>query len=340
MNNKQQKGTVLPAYIVTFMLSVLLSGITNNVAAATTSTSQKSGAQDTTSSAPIAGTQDPLEKYNRVIFEFNDTVDVYFLKPIATFYNKIMPSVLNKGIHNMFNNIGELPTIANDVLQFNFYQMANDMWRLGINTTVGIGGFFDVASKMDLKPYTNDFGLTMAKWGWKNSTYVVWPFFGPSTIRDGIEIPVDYFAFSIYPYINPESTRYEIYGWGIIDRRAQLLQFQSVFEEAAVDRYVFMRNAYLQRRTSLIEDTFHRDYHGQNAECLIGDQPGAVLEPLDKVEKTTEEKSTTEANKDADSKQKTEQNKTVAASQDKAQEQKPVVARSNAPMPVSAADNY
>lgn len=213
--------------------------------------------------APVV--HDPLESFNRVMFTFNEKLDQYVVRPIATFYNTIMPRPLNEGIHNFYSNLGQLPTIANDILQLNFYQMVNDMWRFGINSTVGILGFFDVATRIDLKYYANDFGLTLAAYGWKNSTYLVLPFFGPNTIRDTVEIPVDYFAFSIYPYVTPESRRYELYGVGVLDRRAQLLQFQNVFEEAAVDRYIFMRNAYMQRRAHQIEQNQHLSYKDRRA---------------------------------------------------------------------------
>ena len=142
----------------------------------------------------------------------------------------------------VFINLGTVTVIANDILQLNIHQAANDIWRLGINTTIGIGGLFDVATRIKLPLYHNDFGLTMAKWGYKNSTYLVLPFFGPNTIRDGLGIPVDYFAFSVYPYIQPESRRYEVYGLSIVDKRAQLLKYEEVIDEAAVDRYVFVRD--------------------------------------------------------------------------------------------------
>ncbi|MBV9575649.1 MAG: VacJ family lipoprotein [Gammaproteobacteria bacterium] len=208
---------------------------------------------------------DPLEALNRPVFSFNDTVDNYFLKPIATLYNKIIPKPLNQGIHNFFNNIGELPTIANDLLQFHFYQSANDFWRFAINSTVGIGGLFDMATRMKLPHYTNDFGMTLATWGYQNSTYIVWPFFGPSTLRDGVSMPVDYFAFSIYPHIPSETNRYALYSLGVVDKRAQLLKFQPLFEEVTVDKYVFMRNAYLQRRAYQIEQNNHRSYKDQSS---------------------------------------------------------------------------
>lgn len=198
---------------------------------------------------------DPYEKFNRAMFSFNDNVDTYVMKPVATFYNTIMPRPLNEGIHNFFNNINNLPTIADDLLQANFQQAASDTWRFGINTTIGILGFFDVAERIQLKQYNNDFGLTLAKWGYQNSNYLVLPFWGPSTVRDGLGMPVDYFGFSIYPYITPDKSRYGVYMLSAVDLRAQLLQYQGVMDEVAVDRYAFIRNAYLQKRAFMIKQT-------------------------------------------------------------------------------------
>lgn len=208
----------------------------------------------------ITTVQDPYESFNRVMFTFNDKLDIFLLKPVATVYDTVMPKPLNQGIHNFFSNLAVLPTLANDLLQVNFYQAANDFWRLAINTTVGIGGLFDIASRIGLKNYTNDFGLTLTAWGWRHSNYLVLPFLGPNTIRDGGSIFVDYYAFSIYPRIYPQSTRYQLYALGVVDRRAQLLKFQSVLEEAALDKYIFVRNAYMQRRTYQIEENEHLSY--------------------------------------------------------------------------------
>lgn len=239
-------------------------------AAAPTATDQKTDSADVSSdpNAPavtagestIDTSKDPSENFNRAIFQFNETVDKYIAKPTAEVYNKIMPKPLNMGIHNFFNNIDELPTIANDLLQINIYQMANDLWRFGVNTTVGIGGLFDIATRIKLPYYKNDFGLTMAAYGYEDSSYLVLPFWGPRTWRDAIGLPVDYFAFSIYPYIYPERTRYELYAVSVLDTRAQLLKYQDVMEEAAIDKYVFMRDAYLQRRAAQIKENQHLGY--------------------------------------------------------------------------------
>jgi len=198
-------------------------------------------------------TNDPLEKVNRVMFHFNDFLDAVILKPVATLYIKIVPKPIVKGITNIYANIDTIPTVCNDVLQGNLYQATSDSWRFAINSSVGILGFFDVATDIGLEPNKEDFGLTLARWGFTNSTYLVLPFFGPSSFRDLIGLPVDYYAFSIYPYINPTRTRYAVYGVGVVSRRADLLHFQSVFDQAAVDKYVFLRDAYLQRRAYLME---------------------------------------------------------------------------------------
>jgi phospholipid-binding lipoprotein MlaA len=196
---------------------------------------------------------DPYEPFNRVMFNFNDYIDRWVLKPIATVYNKVMPKPLAKGINNIFSNIDNIPTVINDVLQANFYQATSDAWRFAVNTTVGIGGFFDVAQHIGLDPNAEDLGLTFAHWGWKDSNYLVLPFLGPSTVRDGVAWPINYEYFTIYPYINPWGTRYAIYGVSLISKRAELLHYGDVMDQAALDRYVFMRDAYLQSRAYRIE---------------------------------------------------------------------------------------
>jgi phospholipid-binding lipoprotein MlaA len=212
--------------------------------------------------------KDPLEKFNRAMFKFNDAFDIYFMKPIAELYNAIMPKPLNKGVHNFLNNLNELPIIANDLLQFNFYQMSKDVSRLVINTTMGIGGLFDMASRMHLPYFQNDFGLTLARWGYKDSSYLVIPFLGSNTIRDGIGIPVDYYGFSVYPRITPDSRRYALLGLFFVDYRANLLQYESVLEEAAIDKYVFMRNAYMQHRAYQIEQLKHLSFKDRNQNAM------------------------------------------------------------------------
>ena len=196
---------------------------------------------------------DPYEPFNRVMFTFNDKLDKFVLKPIATLYNKIIPKPLTKGISNFFSNVDTVPTVANDVLQANFYQATSDAWRLVINTTVGILGFFDVATTVGLEYNYEDLGLTFARWGVTSSNYLVLPFLGPSTVRDAIAWPINYEYLTIYPYITPVSARYELYFTNLISKRADYLHYNDVMEQATLDKYVFMRNAYMQRRAYLIE---------------------------------------------------------------------------------------
>jgi phospholipid-binding lipoprotein MlaA len=219
------------------------------------STSRKTVLSDLKSAPPVQNSTslsttppDDFEKFNRAMFSFNETLDKYIFKPIAQIYNLAMPKLLNTGIHNMFNNVGTFPTIVNDLLQANFYQASSDSWRMLFNSTLGFGGFFDVGSHVGLNMYSNDFGQTLTKWGCKKSTYIVLPFFGPSTIRDTIGLPIDY-EMSMYPQIKDIALRNEIWTLEKIDKRVQLLRFENVYQTIALDRYIFIRDAYFERRS-------------------------------------------------------------------------------------------
>lgn len=272
MHQKKQKGFLLALAVIFFLfyIPVTLAADTEPVTEASQPVAKDNTelADDTDlpefTADEAAYNKDPYEKFNRAMFIFNDNLDFYLIKPVAQLYNAILPKPLNKGIHNFFNNLGELPIIANDLLQFNFYQMTKDASRFLINSTLGIGGLFDMATRMHMPYFQNDFGLTLAKWGYGDSNYIVLPVLGPNTIRDGLGIPVDYFGFSIYPYIQPQSTRAQLLTLFMVDHRANLLQFEPVLEEAAIDRYVFMRNAYMQHRAFQIEQVKHLSYKERN----------------------------------------------------------------------------
>lgn len=196
---------------------------------------------------------DPYENYNRHAFRLNQTLDKVFFRPIATVYKTILPWPVTKGISNFFSNLEQVPTIINDVLQANFYAATADTWRLFINTTIGLGGFIDVASRIDLPAHTQDFGLTLAKWGYKSSAYLVVPILGPRTVRDTISWPINYGVFSVYPYINDIAWRNGLTAGSFVNARAQLLDFDQTLKQVSFDPYVFQRNAYLQRRSYLIQ---------------------------------------------------------------------------------------
>lgn len=196
---------------------------------------------------------DPYERFNRVMFQFNEVVDTLVLRPLATLYIKIIPKPLSKGLSNFYNNIDTIPTVANDLLQANFYQGTSDAWRLAINSSIGILGFFDWASEMGLEPNKEDFGLTLAQWGYRDSPYLVLPFLGPGTIRDQIGWPINYLFFTIYPRIYPVRARNQLYFSGVVVKRAELLRYQDVLAQASLDDYTFIRDAYMQRRAYQLE---------------------------------------------------------------------------------------
>ncbi len=196
---------------------------------------------------------DPYENFNRHMFKLNKGIDQTLLKPAATVYKTVLPWPVTKGINNAISNLGEIPTFVNDLLQAKFYHATTDAWRFIINSTVGIFGLVDVASKIDLPKHYQDFGLTLAAWGYQDSAYLVLPILGPSTIRDGIGWSINQSYFSVYPYIEAVPIRNTLSGLNVVNARAQLLDTEKLIYQIAFDRYAFERNAYLQRRHYLIK---------------------------------------------------------------------------------------
>jgi ABC-type transporter lipoprotein component MlaA len=196
---------------------------------------------------------DPLEKFNRKIFVINSTVDSLYIKPAALFYDKFLPKPFRYATNNFFSNLREVPTIVNDLLQLKFKQARCALARLCINTTWGVGGLIDVATWLGkIEKHTNDFGLTMAHYGYRESIYLVIPLIGPSTFRDGIGIYVDTYT-GVWPYIRPAALGWTLYAISLVDARAKMLYAEPIIEEASVDRYIFIRNAYLQHRRYLMD---------------------------------------------------------------------------------------
>ncbi|MGB8855924.1 MAG: VacJ family lipoprotein [Burkholderiales bacterium] len=196
---------------------------------------------------------DPLESYNRGMYKINDALDKAVLKPVSRTYDKITPSPVKTGLRNFFNNIGEIPVVVNDLLQFKFQQAAEDSWRFIINTTLGLGGFLDVAEDAGLAKHNEDFGQTLGKWGMPSGPYFVMPVLGPSSIRDAFGRIADAPTKPI-GYVTPDSAKYGIYIADGIVTRASLLGASNVLGEAALDPYVFVRDAYLQRRLKQVYD--------------------------------------------------------------------------------------
>lgn len=196
---------------------------------------------------------DPYEHFNRRTFAFNEQIDKIIYKPVAKVYDTVFPWPVKKGVSNFFNNLGEITNFANDLLQLDGRESAVDFSRFAINTTIGIGGLFDVAVKMGLERNYEDLGLTFAKWGAKKSPYFVIPFLGPSTIRDAIAFPINYFCLTPWEYIQPPELSWGLQGLKLVDMRAKLLPGDKVIKES-FDPYVFVRDAYLQRRDTLMDE--------------------------------------------------------------------------------------
>lgn len=197
---------------------------------------------------------DPFEGLNRAIFRINESFDVSILKPVARGYDAAVPDVLKLSIANFLSNLLQ-PTVAiNDLLQGKFRQSGQDTARFIINTTIGFGGLFDVARDFDLPANEEDFGQTLATWGVADGPYLVFPILGPRNLRDGVGWIVDQFA---YP-LNYRDERAVVWGGrslDIVDTRARFLPADKVLEQAAGDdKYLFVREAYRQRRRNLIYD--------------------------------------------------------------------------------------
>ncbi len=194
---------------------------------------------------------DPYESINRKIFAFNMKLDSIFLKPPAKVYAAVVPAPIRSGINNAYNNVNMIPTVANDLLQAKYHDAIKDTWRFIANTTIGIGGLFDPASTFSLPPHSNDLGLTFAQWGDKKSPYIMIPFLGPSTIRDGMGLMFDYTFFTPYPYLRSDPLIYSLLILRYVDLRSQMFDTERLMADA-IDQYSFVRDAYLQHRNFLI----------------------------------------------------------------------------------------
>ena len=197
--------------------------------------------------------QDPFERFNRSMFVFNDTVDRVAVKPVATVYQKAVPQFVQTGVGNFFGNLGDVWTGVNNLLQGKFEDGLNDFMRVAVNSTFGIAGLIDISSEAGIQKHREDFGQTLGFWGVRSGPYVVLPFLGSSTLRDTLVTPLD-IAGDPWSYKRPIRWRNTGTVLRGIDLRASLLGASSLVEDAAVDRYEFIRDAYLQRRQGKIDD--------------------------------------------------------------------------------------
>ena len=197
--------------------------------------------------------KDPFEPFNRGVYQFNDALDRAVVKPAAKGYNAVMPPPAKMMVSNFFSNLNDISVAINDLLQFKIVDAISDGGRLVVNTTVGLFGLVDVASAVGLKKHDEDFGQTLGRWGINSGPYLVIPFFGPSSIRDGVGLYVDSHP-RVIQRIKPVDTRNQVFAASIVDKRASLLDKEKVLDTAALDRYSFFRDAYLQRRQSRVYD--------------------------------------------------------------------------------------
>jgi len=198
---------------------------------------------------------DPAEGFNRAMFAVNEGLDTVIAKPLAKGYDYAAPLPVKAAVGNFFSNIGDLMTGVNNLLQGKPGQAFNDWGRVLVNTTVGIGGTFDVASEMGLDKNYEDFGQTMGVWGVGEGAYLFWPIIGPRTVRDTAGFVVDSYADPVW-YVEDVPARNTMVGLRYIDQRAALLPTDKIIEEGALDKYAYIRDAYLQHRRSEVYDGY------------------------------------------------------------------------------------
>lgn len=196
---------------------------------------------------------DPLEKMNRRVFAFNEGVDKYLIVPPATVYRDVVPQRVREGVDNFFNNLKDAWSSVNLVLQGRLGDASNDVMRFSVNTVLGLGGILDWGTELGLEPHREDFGQTLGRWGLPPGAYLVLPILGPSTLRDVIGLPIDLKA-SPDQVAHAVRARNTLTGVRIVTTRAGLLGATDLLNDIALDRYTFIRDAYLQRRRNLIYD--------------------------------------------------------------------------------------
>lgn len=197
--------------------------------------------------------RDPLESFNRGVFGFNDVVDRAVLKPVATVYRGVLPQWVRKGVGNFFNNLEDVWSVVNNALQLRGQDTGDSLGRVMVNSTVGIAGLVDVASELNIERHTADFGLTLGRWGVGAGPYVVIPFLGPYTLREVAALPLDRQG-NLVNHVSDVPTRDGLIILNVVDTRASYLSAGDVVEGAALDKYTFMRDSYLQRQRNRVYD--------------------------------------------------------------------------------------
>jgi phospholipid-binding lipoprotein MlaA len=203
--------------------------------------------------ATSGNSKDPIEGFNRAMYGFNEALDTVLIKPVAQGYDAVLPTPVRTGVTNFFGNIADLFIGVNNLLQGKPSQAASDLGRVLVNSTIGVLGVIDWASDMGMEKHEEDFGQTFGRWGAGDGAYVVLPIFGPRTVRDTAGLVLDVAADPV-ANIDHVPTRNTLLALRLVDTRADLLPADKVIEEAALDKYSYVRDGYLQRRRNLIHD--------------------------------------------------------------------------------------
>jgi phospholipid-binding lipoprotein MlaA len=198
--------------------------------------------------------RDPWEPFNRSVFEFNEGLDKYLLKPVVAAYRFILPEIVREGIYNFFSNYSDIYTALQNLLQGKPDLAFNDLMRVAVNTLFGLGGLMDVATPGGLPKHKEDWGQTFGVWGVPSGPYLVLPFFGPSTIRDTFGTAADLETDYLFKYIPDVGLRNSITGLRVINARNTYYEAGDLLDGAAIDKYSFVRDAYLQRREYQINE--------------------------------------------------------------------------------------
>jgi len=202
---------------------------------------------------PNANPADPFEPFNRGVARVNDTVDDAVVRPVATAYRDVLPSPVRTGVNNFFGNLSDVWSFANSVLQLKLQSSAENFMRVNVNTVFGLGGLLDIASEAGIDRHNEDFGQTLGRWGVPPGPYLVLPLLGPSTLRDTAALPVDRKG-DLLTQVNDIPVRNSLYALRAVDIRANLLRAGQLLDDAALDKYSFTRDAFLQRRRNEVYD--------------------------------------------------------------------------------------
>ncbi len=197
--------------------------------------------------------RDPLESFNRSVFGFNDALDRAVIKPVATVYRDTTPHWLRQGVGNFFGNLADVWSVVNNAIQLRGPDTSDSIGRVLVNSTIGIGGLFDVASDLGIERHTADFGLTLGRWGVPAGPYIVVPLLGSYTLREIAAYPLDRQG-NLVNQISDDPTWYSLSALGVVDLRAQYLRAGDVVEGAALDKYSFTRDSYFQRQRNRVYD--------------------------------------------------------------------------------------